>query len=76
MTSCSDDWRHGVEHRRLQELVSRRARRQPVAVVGFTWEYWLATRQFKLSEYRFSGPSGRDTRTHDVVLPGDVAPQG
>ena len=43
---------------------------------GFTWEYWLATRRFKVSEYRFSGPSGRDTRTHDVVLPGDVAPQG
>ena len=22
---------------------------------GFTWEYWLATRKFKMSEYKFFG---------------------
>ena len=22
---------------------------------GFTWEYWLATRKFKMDEYTFSG---------------------
>ncbi len=43
---------------------------------GFTWEYWLATRRFKQSEYRFSGLNGSDTPTHDVVLPEVVAPQG
>ncbi len=39
---------------------------------GYTWQYWLATRKLRPGEYRFFG----DTRTHDVVLPGDVAPQG
>jgi cation diffusion facilitator CzcD-associated flavoprotein CzcO len=54
---------------------------------GMTWQYWLATHELKPSEYRFwGGPAadealartanGSDTRTHDVVLPGDVAPQG
>ena len=54
---------------------------------GMTWQYWLATHELKPSEYRFwGGPAadealartanGSDTRTHDVVLPGDVGPQG
>jgi cation diffusion facilitator CzcD-associated flavoprotein CzcO len=53
---------------------------------GYTWQYWLATRKLQRSEYRFFGKPGdeplarsakqSDTRTHDVVLPGVVAPQG
>jgi cation diffusion facilitator CzcD-associated flavoprotein CzcO len=43
---------------------------------GMTWQYWLATRELKPSEYRFFGPNGSDTATHDVVLPGAVTPQG
>jgi cation diffusion facilitator CzcD-associated flavoprotein CzcO len=43
---------------------------------GMTWQYWLATHDLKPSEYQFFGPNGSDTRTHDVVLPGVVAPQG
>ena len=26
---------------------------------GFTWEYWLATRRFKTSEYKFTGVGQR-----------------
>ena len=33
---------------------------------GMTWQYWLATRRFKASEYRFLG-SKRDTLTQDVA---------
>ena len=43
---------------------------------GMTWQYWLATHDLKPSEYRLWGPNGSDTATHDVVLPGVVAPQG
>ena len=53
---------------------------------GLTWQYWLATRRFKPSEYtvlrgRSDKPAlavaiARDTPTHDVVLPAIVAPQG
>jgi hypothetical protein len=53
---------------------------------GYTWQYWLATRKLKRSDHRFFGKPGdeplarrakeSDTRTHDVVLPGVVAPQG
>ena len=42
---------------------------------GFTWEYWLATRKFKMSEYKFLGV-GRDTPTQAVAVPGVVGPQG
>ncbi|MGZ4523746.1 MAG: flavin-containing monooxygenase [Mycobacteriaceae bacterium] len=42
---------------------------------GLASEYWLATRSFRPSEYNFSGV-GADTRTHDVVFPEVVAPQG
>jgi cation diffusion facilitator CzcD-associated flavoprotein CzcO len=42
---------------------------------GFTWEYWLATRRFQLSEYRVLGV-GRDTPTQDGAVPAVVAPQG
>jgi cation diffusion facilitator CzcD-associated flavoprotein CzcO len=42
---------------------------------GFTWEYWLATRRFKPSEYHFSGVASR-TQTHDVAVPSVVGPQG
>jgi cation diffusion facilitator CzcD-associated flavoprotein CzcO len=42
---------------------------------GYTWQYWLATRKLNRSEYRFFG-NGHNTRTHDVVLPDVVAPQG
>jgi cation diffusion facilitator CzcD-associated flavoprotein CzcO len=42
---------------------------------GFTWEYWLATRKFRASEYKFFG-LGRDTPTQDVAVPNVVAPQG
>ena len=42
---------------------------------GFTWEYWLATRAFKPSEYDFSG-LGADTRTQGVAVPEVVGPQG
>jgi cation diffusion facilitator CzcD-associated flavoprotein CzcO len=42
---------------------------------GMTWQYWLATRKFKASEYKFFGP-GRDTPTQDVAVPTLVAPQG
>jgi cation diffusion facilitator CzcD-associated flavoprotein CzcO len=27
---------------------------------GYTWQYWLATRKLRPSEYRFFGPSGRE----------------
>ena len=40
-----------------------------------TWEYWLATRRFKPSEYKFFGV-GPDTPTQDVAVPTVVAPQG
>lgn len=53
---------------------------------GMTWQYWLATRRFKPSEYRFLGDeplarraedsAGRDTRAQDVAVPSVVAPQG
>ena len=42
---------------------------------GMTWQYWLATRKFKASEYKFFG-LGRDTPTQDVAVPAVVAPQG
>jgi cation diffusion facilitator CzcD-associated flavoprotein CzcO len=42
---------------------------------GFTWEYWLATRDFKPAEYRFFGVAG-DTPTQHVAVPNVVAPQG
>ena len=42
---------------------------------GFTWEYWLATRRFKPSEYRFFG-TGRDTPTQGIAVPEVVGPQG
>jgi hypothetical protein len=35
---------------------------------GMTWQYWLATRKLKLSEYRFFGV-GRDTPTQAVAMP-------
>jgi hypothetical protein len=35
---------------------------------GFTWQYWLATRWLKRSEYRFYGP-GADTPTEQVPVP-------
>ena len=53
---------------------------------GFTWEYWLATRKFKMAEYRFSGvgqltpdasPGFRATRQHKMLCcREDVVPQG
>lgn len=42
---------------------------------GMTWQYWLATRRFDASEYRFFG-KGRDTPTQHVAVPSVVAPQG
>ena len=42
---------------------------------GATWQYWMATRSLKPSEYKFSGV-GVDTATQRVVLPGVVGPQG
>jgi hypothetical protein len=42
---------------------------------GMTWQYWLATRKFKASEYKFFG-LGRDTPTQDVAVPNVVGPQG
>jgi cation diffusion facilitator CzcD-associated flavoprotein CzcO len=42
---------------------------------GYTWQYRLATRRLKPSEYRFFGNGHTDTQTHDVVLPEVVAPQ-
>jgi hypothetical protein len=42
---------------------------------GMTWQYWLSTRKFKPSEYKFFG-TGRDTPTQDVAVPDVVAPQG
>jgi hypothetical protein len=42
---------------------------------GFTWEYWLATRRFRPSEYRFLGV-GYDTPAQHVAVPIVVAPQG
>jgi hypothetical protein len=42
---------------------------------GMTWQYWLATRTFDASEYRFFGKR-RDTPTQDVAVPSVVAPQG
>lgn len=33
---------------------------------GMTWQYWLATRRFRASEYRFL-PRRRDTPTQDVA---------
>jgi len=42
---------------------------------GYTWQYWLATRQLKGSEYRFSG-FGADTKTQGVAVPATVGPQG
>jgi cation diffusion facilitator CzcD-associated flavoprotein CzcO len=43
---------------------------------GFTWQYWMATRKLKTSEYTFVAVGARDTRTHDVAVPEVVAPQG
>jgi hypothetical protein len=42
---------------------------------GMTWQYWMATRKFRASEYKFFGP-GRDTPTQDVAATTVVAPQG
>jgi cation diffusion facilitator CzcD-associated flavoprotein CzcO len=42
---------------------------------GMTWQYWLATRKFRASEYKFFGLM-RDTPTQDVAVPNVVAPQG
>ncbi|ODQ85669.1 flavin-containing monooxygenase [Mycolicibacterium holsaticum] len=42
---------------------------------GMTWQYWLATRRFDPSEYRFLDRP-RDTPTQDVAVPNVVAPQG
>ncbi|HXO51021.1 MAG TPA: NAD(P)/FAD-dependent oxidoreductase [Mycobacterium sp.] len=42
---------------------------------GMTWQYWMATRKFRASEYEFFGP-GRDTPTQDVAVTTLVAPQG
>ncbi len=47
--------RLGVEHRRLPQLVPRRARQEPVLWGGYTWQYWLATRSLKPAEYQFFG---------------------
>lgn len=40
---------------------------------GMTWQYWLATRRFKASEYRFLG-SKRDTLTQDVATSHVLSP--
>ncbi|MGD9618569.1 MAG: flavin-containing monooxygenase [Mycolicibacterium sp.] len=40
---------------------------------GMTWQYWLATRRLKTSEYRFLG-RGRDTPTQDVAASRVVVP--
>ncbi|MCW2628890.1 NAD(P)/FAD-dependent oxidoreductase [Mycobacterium sp.] len=42
---------------------------------GMTWQYWMATRKFRASEYKFFG-LGRDTLTQDVAVTTVVAPQG
>jgi cation diffusion facilitator CzcD-associated flavoprotein CzcO len=42
---------------------------------GYTWQYWMATRRLKPSEYTFIGV-GADTRTHDVAVPEVVGPHG
>jgi hypothetical protein len=42
---------------------------------GMTWQYGLATRKFRASEYKFFG-FGHDTPTQDVAVPAVVAPQG
>jgi cation diffusion facilitator CzcD-associated flavoprotein CzcO len=42
---------------------------------GMTWQYWLATRRFDASEYRFIGKR-RDTPTQDVAVLSVVGPQG
>jgi cation diffusion facilitator CzcD-associated flavoprotein CzcO len=42
---------------------------------GMTWQYWLATRKFRPSEYKFFGLK-RDTPTQDVAVPTVVTPQG
>jgi cation diffusion facilitator CzcD-associated flavoprotein CzcO len=42
---------------------------------GMTWQYWMATRRFRTSEYKFFGLA-RDTPTQDVAVPTVVAPQG
>ncbi|MGV0643104.1 NAD(P)/FAD-dependent oxidoreductase [Mycolicibacterium sp. XJ2546] len=42
---------------------------------GMTWQYWLATRRFDPSEYRF-WDRPRDTPTQDVAVPNVIAPQG
>jgi cation diffusion facilitator CzcD-associated flavoprotein CzcO len=42
---------------------------------GFTWQYWLATRKLKPTEYRFSGFRA-DTKTQGVAVPETVGPQG
>ena len=42
---------------------------------GLASEYWLATRSFKPSEYKFFG-IGLDTKTQRVAVPEVVGPQG
>ncbi|EUA33890.1 hypothetical protein I552_4671 [Mycobacterium xenopi 3993] len=44
-----------MEHRRVQQLVPRRARQQPGALGGYTWQYWMGTRSLKPAEYQFFG---------------------
>jgi cation diffusion facilitator CzcD-associated flavoprotein CzcO len=43
---------------------------------GYTWQYWMATRRLKPSEYTFIGVGAVDTRTHDVAVREVVAHQG
>jgi hypothetical protein len=40
---------------------------------GMTWQYWLATRRFKASEYTFLG-TRRDTPTQDVAASDVLSP--
>ena len=47
-----------MEHRRLPELVLDEHGVNRTLWSGLTWQYWLATRAFKPSEYKFSGSVG------------------
>jgi len=40
---------------------------------GMTWQYWLATRRFKASEYTFLGRK-RDTPAQDVAASDLLSP--
>ena len=68
--------RHGVEHRRLPQLVSRRTRRQPHAVVGHGLGVLAGDAKLQAVGVQILRRRQRDTQTQGVAVPSVVGPQG